>query len=173
MAIPNYTNQSTFSGWLGPQAGDILSQIPALNAQYGAYKNAYSALQPAENAALGSYDIQTGNVRNQALGSLNSRGLGRSLLGNRMAGETAPTSGYGSGALSNLAASRLTGRNALQQGYTSQANQLTNELMGTAYNAQNQFSNLDIERRKLKQAQDQASNPLNIFGLVPEALKFL
>lgn len=171
--IPSYTNQATFGGWLGPKSGDILSQIPALNAQYGAYKNAYSALQPAEDASLGSYDVQTGNVRNRALGSLNGRGLGRSLLGNRMGGDSAPTSGYGSGALANIASSRLTGRNAVEQGYTNQANSLTNDLMGTAYNAQNQFNSLDLEKQRLKQQQDAANDPLRFLSVIPQAAKFL
>jgi len=166
--------RGTFNGYLGPKYEDMLSQIPALGGQYGAYKTAYDALQPAEDAALGSYDVQSGNVRNSAVGGLNARGLGRSLLGNKTGVSSSPTSGYGSGALANLAASRLSGRNAVEQGYTGQANQLNNELMGDAYSAQNNFNQYDIQKQRLKMQQDQANDPLSgLLSIGTQALKFL
>jgi hypothetical protein len=163
--LPSQIGQNQFTNLLGSDAQNMLSQNPALQAQYGAYQNAFNALQPAENAALGQYDVQSQNQANQAMGGLNARGLGRSLQGNVYGSGNAPTSGYGSGALSNLAAQRMSGRNSLSQQYTGQANQLNADLTGSAYNAQNTFNNLNNQQQLFKQQQLNAQpNPFNILG---------
>jgi hypothetical protein len=163
--LPNSITQSQWTGLLGPNSSNMLSQNPALNVQYQAYQNAYSTLQPAETAALNAYAVQSQNAANQAIGGLNARGLGRSLQGNTMAGQSAPVSGYGSGALSNLAAQRMAGQNTLAQGYTDQANQLNNGLTSGAYNANNTFNQLNIAQQQLKMQQN-AANPLSAGNIV-------
>jgi hypothetical protein len=163
--LPNSITQSQFTGLLGPNSSNMLSQNPALNAQYAAYQNAFNTLQPAETAALGAYDVQSQNAANQAIGGLNARGLGRSLQGNVMSGQAGPVAGYGSGALSNLAAQRLSGQNSLAQSYTNQANSLNNGLTSTAYDANNTFNQLNNQQQLFQQQKNNAGiNPANILS---------
>jgi hypothetical protein len=157
-------NQNQFQSYLGPYAKDILGGNPALQAQYGAYTKAYNSLSPSEAAALGSYDIQTGNEKNQALGSLNARGLGRSLMGNLGPTGPSPVSGYGSGALTNLAASRLSGRNALSQGYSNEADALNQGLIGSAYGASNFYQQLAMQKKALEAQKNQSG--IDLGGII-------
>lgn len=130
----------------------------ALGGQYNAYQNAFSALAPQEDSSLQNYDAQSLLARNRAVGNLNARGLGNSLLGTKFQGVSSPISGQGSGALQQLAQQRLMGRNQLQQGFTNQGNQLNNELLGEGNNLSMAYQGLNNQAKKLG-AQEQANTP--------------
>ena len=146
----------------------------ALTALYGPYAQAFSQLQPQENAALQQYGIQSGQAKNQAVGNLNARGLTNSLLGTRAGAGQGPTSGYGSGALQNLAQQRLQGQNQLMQGYTNEANSLNNNLLSEAGQTASGFGNLGLQQARLSlQEQGQQPGLLNLFGLGAKAAPLL
>jgi hypothetical protein len=136
----------------------------ALATDFNSYNQAFQQIAPEEQAALGQFNVQSGDMANQAVGSLNSRGLGNSLLGTNINGQQ--TSGYGSGALQQLAQQRLMGQNQLQQGYTNEANQLNNSMMGDANGIGNYYQQLGMQQQKMNaQQQSQEFNPMSAASL--------
>jgi coproporphyrinogen III oxidase-like Fe-S oxidoreductase len=133
---------------------------------YGAYKNAFNALPDEENAALQMQGQNAMQDRARAMGSLNSRGLGRSLMGNMAGAGGSPVAGMGAGAMSNVAQNSLNQQNAIKSGYQQQAWGLNNQMMQDMFGNLDAYRNLTMEEKKLKAQQDaQGFNPLQIAQL--------
>lgn len=169
--LPGMINSSQINPFLNGMANNPY-QTQATNAignLYSAYSSAYNALAPSETAALTQFNTQSGQMKSQAAGGLNARGLTNSLLGTKLQGSSSPISGYGSGALTQLAAQRMSQQNNLQQGYVNQANQLNNNFLSNAGNIASTYGSLGNEQQRLT-AQNQAQQP-NIFGVLGLATK--
>lgn len=141
------------------------------NQNYNAYSQAFQGLQGLVDPSLQNYDTQTGLAQKSALGSLNARGMGNSLLGTRFQGASSPISGYGSGALQQLAQQRLLGRNQMQQGFTDRANQLNNNFLSNTNALQSYYQQLGLQSQRLE-AQEQAQQP-NILNLAELGISLL
>lgn len=163
--LPGQVNQNQIMQLLqqlqnNPMSGQASSDLTNL---YNGYQTAFNAIAPEEQAATQQYNTQTGLDASSALGSLNSRGLGNSLLGTSMQAGGPVQGGYGTGALQQLASQRALGLNQLQQGYVNQANSLNNSLLSQAGQDVQGWGNLGINQQML-QAQTQAQQP-NLFGI--------
>jgi len=162
--LPAKLDWTKVSSYLNPVRGTKYgSQAESsLRDEYGAYGDVFKSLLPEEQAQEQLYGQQSGMMKNRLVGSLNSRGLGNSLLGTKFGDNV--ISGQGSGALQNLAMQRLQGRNALRQGYTQRANELNNQLTGGAGALNDYYQRLGMDDRKLS-AQEEANSP-NFFSMV-------
>lgn len=164
--MPGQVSQSQIMQYLqalqgNPMQGQASNDLTGL---YNGYQQAFQAIAPEEQAALGNYDTQSGLAASSAIGGLNSRGLTESLLGSKMQAGGPLQGGYGSGALQQLATQRLLGRNQMQQGFAGQANSLNNSLLSEAGQDVQGWGGLGINQQML-QAQIQSQQP-NIFGLL-------